>query len=280
MESRDRLKYLMWACTRMIGSETSCPACAETGTVRLRRKYLVTSLYRCPSCELMFRVPKPTAEECSDFYQSDYTQGFTTDCPAPDELKKMQETSFAGTPKDYSSYIAVLRSIPLSPGSTIFDFGCSWGYGSWQIARAGYKVYSHEISRPRARYAAEKLDCNVCAPQDLPEKVDCLFSAHVIEHLNDPRQMWEVASNIVKPGGVVAIFLPNGDPSRERLDRNYHKYWGQVHPLLISPLALKSMSELYGFAPHCYTSPYNLQQISAKADGDESGTELLVVATR
>jgi hypothetical protein len=274
-----RIRYLLWAASRFVNADKSCPSCKESKVSLLRRKYGVTSLYGCHACHLMYRVPKPKTEECVDFYQSEYEQGFTTDCPAPEELKRLTDCSFAGTPKDYSGYIDVLRAIPLKLGSTIFDFGSSWGYGSWQLARAGYRVYSHEISRPRARYAAEMLACNLFSPEDLPEKVDCLFSSHVIEHLNDPRQMWEVARNLVKPGGVVVLFLPNGDPSRERLDRNYHKHWGQVHPLLISPLALRLMSELYGFTPHCYTSPYNLQQIAVKADGDEAGAELLVVAS-
>lgn len=281
MASRlSRIRYLLWASTRFLNADISCPACKEMRTVFVRRKYGVTSLYRCAACELMFRVPKPTPEECHEFYQDEYEQGFTTDCPSPHELKKMKDSSFAGTPKDYAGYIDVLRSIPLPRGSTILDFGCSWGYGSWQIARAGYKVYSFEVSRPRARYAAEMLGCKLCSPENLPEKVDCLFSSHVIEHLTNPRQVWEVARNVVKPGGIVVHFLPNGDPSRERVDMNYHKHWGQVHPLLISPRSLRLMAETYGFVPHCYTAPYDLQEIAAKTAGDETGWELLVVASR
>jgi len=279
MPTAARLKYLLWAGIRFLSADTACPACKEAQTLLLRRKYGVTALYRCPSCELMFRVPKPSAEECIEFYQSDYSQGFTTDCPRPDELRKLTDCSFAGTEKDYSTYIDVLRSIPLSSGSSILDFGCSWGYGSWQLARAGYQVYSFEVSRPRARYAAEKLGCNICAPQKLPEKVDCLFSAHVIEHLANPRQIWEVAREVVKPRGIVVLFLPNGEPFRESIDRDYHKHWGQVHPLLISPLAMRRMSERCGFTPRCYSSPYNLQEIAAKAQGVETGAELLVVAS-
>jgi len=227
----------------------------------------------------MFRVPKPTAEECEQFYQSDYRQSFTTDCPQPDELAGLIASSFAGSAKDYSAYISVLRAIPLAPGSTIFDFGCSWGYGSWQLRRAGYKVYSYELSRPRARYAAEKLNCELCAPEELSEKVDCFFAAHVIEHMPTPRDLWETARQVVKPGGKVVLFLPNGEPARERVYKAYHRIWGLVHPLLLSPQALTRMGESCGFEVHCYTSPYDAVEISGKKAGSLTGDELLAVAT-
>ncbi len=275
-----RIRYLAWASARFLRASTTCPACNETETVLLRRKYIVTSLYRCPACELMFRVPKPSAAECDSFYQNEYKQGFATDCPAPDELRRLKETAFAGSERDYSGYIDVLRSTGLGEGSTILDFGSSWGYGSWQFARAGYKVYSSEISRPRARYSSENLGCNLCEPQNLPEKVDCFFSSHVIEHLTNPRQIWEIARSVLKPGGTAVLFFPNGDPSCELTNKNYHKYWGLVHPQLISRLAAKRMGELYGFATRCYTSPYNLEEISSKVEGTQSGgLEILVVAT-
>src|SRR5271155_1315187 len=100
-----KLKYLLSSAARIINADTSCPACGEVATILLRRKYAVTCLYRCPSCEVMFRVPKSREEESAEFYQKDYKQGFTTDCPAPADLAKLKSISFAGTEKDYSVYI-------------------------------------------------------------------------------------------------------------------------------------------------------------------------------
>ena len=87
MATLDKLRYLAWAGSRILNADTACPGCKEAQTVLLRRKYCVTALYRCPSCELMFRVPKPSPDECNEFYQRDYKQGFTTDCPTPDKLE-------------------------------------------------------------------------------------------------------------------------------------------------------------------------------------------------
>jgi SAM-dependent methyltransferase len=191
----------------------------------------------------------------------------------------LKSASFAGSAKDYSGYIGVLCAAGLEAGSTIFDFGCSWGYGSWQLSMAGYRVFSYEVSHPRARYAAEKLDCRLATPQELKEKVDCFFAAHVIEHLTNPRSLWEIARDVVKPGGKVVLFLPNGEPRREQVYPAYHKIWGQVHPLLLSPLALTRMGELFGFSVRCYSSPYDVKEIAGQAPGQQTGDELLVLAS-
>jgi len=275
----NKLRYLIWAGTHFMGADTACPACNEAQTLLLKRKYGVTALYRCPSCEVMFRVPKPSVEAEARFYQKDYNQGFTTDCPDTDELEKLKHDCFSGTERDYSAYIAVLRAAGLGQGSSVFDFGCSWGYGSWQLNHAGYRVYSYELSRPRARYAAENLQCEVYPPDELPEKVDCFFSAHVIEHLTNPRTMWETARDVLKPGGKMVAFLPNGDPELEQVNRNYHQLWNQVHPLLLSALALSRMGELFGFDVRCYTKPYDLREIAGRGGGKLTGDELLVVGT-
>jgi SAM-dependent methyltransferase len=280
MPYSNKLRYLLWAGARFLNADTSCPACSEVQTVLVRRKYGVTALYRCTSCEVMFRVPKASQEEDVQFYQRDYEQGFSTDCPTPDELTRLKRCCFADTEKDYSSYVEVLRATRLDPGSVIYDFGCSWGYGSWQLRHAGYRVYSFEVSRPRARYAVENLQCELCTPDELPEKADCFFAAHVIEHLTNPRVLWEMALDVNKPAGKVVFFLPNGEPSRELLHRGYHQLWGQVHPLLLSPLALVRMGELYGFNVRCYSSPYNMQEIAKEAPGELAGDELLVLASR
>ena len=275
----NKIRYLFWTGAHFISADTSCPACGESQSTLVRRKYGVTALYRCPSCEVMFRVPKPNPEKEVKFYQRGYKQGFTTDCPAADELGRLKNTSFAGTEKDYSTYISVIKAAGLEPGISIFDFGCSWGYGSWQLSQAGYRVYSWEVSIPRARYAAEKLECELCPPGNLKEKVDCFFSAHVIEHLTNPRLLWETARSVLKPGGKVVTFLPNGDRSLESLNPKYHQLWGQVHPLLLSPLALRRMGEHYGFSILCYTSPYNLQQVAEEVGGSPTGDELLVIGS-
>jgi len=255
-----------------------CPACHSLKTTLLRRKYLVTALYHCEDCQLMFRVPKDTREESHEFYQADYEQGFTTQLPDRDTIEGYKRCGFVGTAKDYSDYVAVLHAAGLRSGQVVFDFGCSWGYGSWQLRKAGFKVYSYEISAPRARYAKESLECEMYPPERLPEKVDCFFSAHVIEHLPDPCELWRMAKRVLKRDGMFVCFLPNGNLSLENTVKGFHQRWGQAHPLLLSPECLLLMAQRYGFEPTAYTSPYNLELIASRQPGPVTGDEMVVIA--
>lgn len=217
-----------------------------------------------------------------EFYSDHYQQGSTTEMPDSETLAQLVATNFSGTERDFSSYVGVLDALGIKPGATILDFGCSWGYGSWQLRQAGYRVYSQEIAPNRARYAAERLGCKLIESSDeLVASVDCLVAVHVIEHMPTPAEIWNVSDKVLKPGGLVALFMPNGDPYREYLSpRTYHQAWGKVHPLLLTADALRNMARLAGFDGLAYSSPYDLAAIAQRLPGETRGPELAFISWR
>jgi 2-polyprenyl-3-methyl-5-hydroxy-6-metoxy-1,4-benzoquinol methylase len=261
-------RYFAWAAMHQLGDRT-CPACgSQQPKTFLKRKYGVTQLVEC-QCGLRFRLPRMSQEASDRFYQSDYSQGFTTDCPSDPELETLLRSGFSGSEKCYTRYIDVLQQCGIRPNAAILDFGCSWGYGSWQLSRAGYRVYSYEVSRPRAAFAREKLGCNILmSPSEVPQPVDCLFSAHVIEHLPNPAGMWKLASRVLKPDGKVVAFMPNGDSDCSG-NPDYHQWWGLVHPTMLGRKALMNMAAAHGFAGHAYSGRFDLANPEAPLTGGE-----------
>lgn len=265
----NKLDYLWWAAAQASRADTACPGCGSETTTLVRRKYVVTSLYECKVCKLRFRVPKESQKKADKLYRKEaYRQSFTTAVPNPTELAHMLDTNFRETEKDYSPYIEILRSTGLRHGARILDFGCSWGYGSWQMARAGFSVASLEIGEERARYAREQLGCEMVADlRALDGTIEAFFSAHVIEHLPDPKILFREAARLLVPGGFFVCFCPNGNPARQETERYYHQSWGKVHPLLITP----------GFMEWaCREHDFQIQEM--RAGKDMLGPELLVVA--
>ena len=278
-----KFRYFLWALARGDRSDRSCPSCTNVQVRTVRRKFLVTALLECQNCGLRFRVPKDTDTRSRHFYQDDYEQGFTTDVPSDEQLKEMLSCRFKNTVKDYQTYINVLQAISLEPGSTVLDFGCSWGYGSWQLREAGFKVYSYEVSKSRAEFARRKLGCSILGDDLVSEPIDCLFSAHVLEHLTDPNLLWRIAERVLSPNGVVVCFLPNGDSRLEAQygSKQYHQLWGQVHPLLVGPGAATFMAKRHAYAPVIHTSPYDLELVQANVPSDHLiGQELLLIARK
>jgi 2-polyprenyl-3-methyl-5-hydroxy-6-metoxy-1,4-benzoquinol methylase len=238
----------------------------------------------------MYRVPTDDLSANFRFYQDAYEQGFTTEMPNDEDLDQLLQKGFEGTEKCYRYYISVLRHLGLRGGARIFDYGCSWGYGSWQLSKAGYQITAYEISKSRANFAKSKLgiecipDVTECTFQvNLQGAFDCFFSAHVLEHVPSPAHVVELAKLALRPGGYFVAFTPNGSEAFRRADpKAWHMFWGKVHPNLLD-------DEFYRhtFAAqrlHLDTSPINLDALSRFADGDKvttsdlSKSELLCVA--
>ena len=279
------MAYFLWAFKRTLGAgrtANACPACEATNNFIVRRKYVVTALRECRNCSLRYRTPKDDAGAAEAFYADEvYKQGFTTDLPSAAELQAMMNNRFAGTEKDFGYRIEALAAAGLSPNSRILDFGCSWGYGSWQMRQAGFEVFSYEIGRERAQYAKAMLGCAMVSDlRTLDGTVDCFFSSHVIEHLPNPRPMFDEAEKALRPGGLFVCYCPNGAIEREKRDfGEYHKNWNKVHPLMLTPQFLKGEARRRGFVQCAvFGSPVNNDDIAASRDGKLDGGELLMIA--
>ena len=215
-----------------------CPNCGSPNHSHVDNKYLVTRLLRCSDCKLQFRAPIDDEKFNRIFYNFYYQEGATTTMPCDDELATLKSVMFAEHDRDFSGYIAFLKRQGIFPGARILDYGCSWGYGSYQFAKAGYDVYSYEIAEDRRSYAIEKLNIrHVDEPFEITEghplagSFDCFFSAHVLEHVPSPSGVIDLAWQCLKDGGAFIAFTPNGSDQYRRFNPlGWSRMWGHVHP--------------------------------------------------
>ena len=230
---KSRLKFFCVSASKRIRRVGMlCPACGSRGADVLDRKYGVLSLERCGVCSLLFRTPTTTAEESDRYYQTAYRRGFTTDVPSEGELKRLLSMKFVGTEKHFGERIAVLKALGVQPGARILDFGCSWGYGTWQLRDAGFDAIGYEVSRDRAEYARTRLSVPLVEDPWVEHGVyDVVFSSHVIEHVPSPVEVLLKARTALRAGGLWVSFCPNGSEDFHRAKpHNYHQLWGLDHP--------------------------------------------------
>ena len=220
----------------------SCPSCGSKDSNEVSRKYLITALKRCENCHLMYRTPTSTDREFERFYQSAYAEGFTTDMPSDSELSQLLSNHFSGSDRDYKAYLSVLRALGLGDGASVIDYGCSWGYGSYQMKGAGFHVTSFELSKPRCDFAKKKLEIDAHSDiSEIKEPADIFFSSHVLEHVNQLESVLNLAKKLTKPGGYFVAFTPNGSSSyRKANPDSWQTAWGFVHPLLLDDIYYKS----------------------------------------
>jgi 2-polyprenyl-3-methyl-5-hydroxy-6-metoxy-1,4-benzoquinol methylase len=205
--------------------------------------------------------------------------------PSDERLEELIASNFRGTSQDASTYIDVLKSLGVNAGARVLDFGCSWGYGSWQLQQAGYDVQGFEISQSRCDYARRKL--GIDAVDDLEQisgEFDCVFSAHVIEHVPSVQEFIDFSRARLRPGGLFVACTPNGsDENRRVRPQVWHQLWGLVHPQLCD---IEYCRAAFGSVPTLVASdPYDFQAIAAwdQASWRElglDGCELLIVFRR
>ena len=286
------LAYLTRSCTnRFRQSRLICPNCGCAGAMVEVRKYLITELRRCQQCSLLYRVPTDSPEYNHRFYNNGpYQSGFATELPDMSQLEEFKGSNFKNSPRDYSTYVSVLQKIDVTPPQRLFDFGCSWGYGSYQLQRYGLEVVASEISIDRGSFAQRHLnvllfnDLDTLEPDHpLSGSFDCFFSAHVLEHVPSPEHVIAYANRLLRPGGIFVAFVPNGSDAHRRRNPDWNRLWGELHPNAVDDRFLRKSFEHW---PRLFaSSPYRLAGIRRPSRGelvvdDLSGHELLFVASK
>lgn len=232
----------------VIVGQWTCPCCGSHRYQVMSRKSIVTALVRCQSCRLLYRAPRDPSIDNAAFYQEDYASGgLATTLPPRSELQRLLACNFEGTDKNFRHKIGLLRTLGIAKGAKILDFGCSWGYATWQLRHAGYDATGFEISEPRAKFGRQYLKIDIATREDeLAGPFDVFFSSHVLEHFSNPRKALAIARRQLRDGGIFIAFTPNGSLTRLRLDRNaYNHSWGRLHPIYLDD----------GFYRHNLTGP-------------------------
>lgn len=288
-----KFKYLLICLKKFLTKKgLDCPSCKSNENLIVDKKYFITSLKRCENCMLLYRTPTTTIEENKDFYQEEYTQGFTTDCPNDDKLNELISNNFRNTEKDYSKIIEILNILDLKSNtnvSSLFDYGCSWGYGSYQLKKI-FNVKSYEISAPRAKYARDKLGVNIINESELDSlknndnKLDFFFMSHVLEHVPNPSETLDLGLKLLKKGGYIVSFTPNGSMENKKINSKWSQLWGMVHPNFIDEKFYEKF-----FKNNIYyigSSKYNLKNIQNFTKNNQnyiddlSGGELMIIVKK
>lgn len=271
------------------GSDKSCPFCHSEQTDLVARKNLILQLRRCQACHLMFRWPKEAPGFSEKFYQDSYQEvGHTTELPDPDTLKSFIVNNFAGSPKDFADQIAVLKAF--LPQGRVLDFGCSWGYGIYQLKQAGYDAFGFEISRPRAELGRRQLGVEILDKlEDLEHipshSVDGIFASHVLEHLLSLKEIFELFARILKPGGVVFIMVPNSGGEKARnLGVRWPSMINEKHTLALEGEFFEKNMAGFGFKVRAFSDRCKVEDLRGAVDTNGplslDGEELRVIGLK
>lgn len=255
-----KLNYLFRGFKGIIFTSNNCPCCGNDKNFLIDKKFIFT-LRKCQSCKILYRYPYESYSQLYEFYQNRYRQGgLTTDLPSHKTLDEFKRSNFAGTSKDVSQIIEIMRRLGIKEGDRVLDYGANWGYGVFQFCKAGFNAEGFEISLPRARFG-DRL--GVLIHTDLSkinDTFDIIYSGHVLEHILNPMAAIHRQLKLLKNGGYLIISTPNGSEARRKADFNgFHLHWGRVHPVLITDEFIYTNFSKY---PYFLSSKKSITEIS------------------
>ena len=273
---------------RLSGRRAACPHCGGVRLRRMARKRLVLEVYECSACLLLFRWPMETEEEFHRFYQAEYREGAITELPSAQRLVELRSGGFAKTTLDLSAKIALLKI--LMPAGRVLDYGCSWGYGVFQLRAAGYDASGFEISHVRAEFARSWARGAILeGPAELDRlpagSLNVVFTNHVVEHLRGLRPAFDLFARLLRPGGLLFCVLPNFS-GREARNGRFLNWIGEAHPIAPTRDFFLRNLAAHGFeGTQAFSGPFTESVARSVAAGqyeglDREGEELLVLGRK
>jgi 2-polyprenyl-3-methyl-5-hydroxy-6-metoxy-1,4-benzoquinol methylase len=234
--------------------ESPCNGCgsAESGQLLFEGTDLMMGLpgrfrlVQCPQCGLIRQNPRLSWESLKEYYPGDYNPY--------KQVIKTEHSMLRRLDRRYGMWKR-LRSIErFQPGGRLLDVGCGTGvflgeaqlYGRWEL-------FGVEPSPQAAEYAKKTLGIPIVAQRfidvGLPDRsFDVLTMWNVLEHLDEPVEDLRHAFQMLSPGGLLVLAIPNVDGLGVKLFGPYWMGWDLPRHLYMFPKKqLRKTMEEIGF---------------------------------
>jgi 2-polyprenyl-3-methyl-5-hydroxy-6-metoxy-1,4-benzoquinol methylase len=163
---------------------------------------------RCRCCGLLRTNPRPTLETIGYYYPESYgpfhaTRVDSSTPPSPSRVKRALRPLFRFGAEE----------LPPQPPGRMLEIGCASGRFLYTMAQQGWQVEGIEPSAQAAE-AARALGYPVFtgavehAPNP-PQPYDLVAGWMVLEHLHEPVAALRKIAGWVRPGGWIALSVPN-----------------------------------------------------------------------
>ncbi|MEM9122049.1 MAG: class I SAM-dependent methyltransferase [Pseudomonadota bacterium] len=220
-------------------------------------------LISCELCGFVHVIPLPEPEAAAEHYKSDY---YTE--TKPTYLSHATEDA-AWQRVLHNDLLLMAETILGSSQRTLVDIGCGPGLILDAAADRGWTCSGLEPSRQAAQFAAERGHTVINAPftpDVLAEigEVDLVSMINVLEHVPHPSDFIDWANQLLQPGGLLLLTVPNDFNGFQRTLRATgatDAWWISPHHHLnyFSFETLENLVKAHGFEPLLRTTSYPME---------------------
>ena len=217
----------------------------------------------CQNCQARFIDPTPTQDELARTYDAAYYGKGTGKFSGP--VEAILDRFRRGR--------AVRLAKLLPSRARVLDIGCgNGGFLRALHALGSFELHGVELPGPAAertsRYPFIRLKTGTLDQSDFPAaSLDAVTLFHVFEHLNNPRDVLDMALNFLRPGGFLMLSFPNIVSLQARM---FRASWFHLDPprhlCFLPPAVFRKQAEARGlrilgeryFSPE--QNPFGFQQ--------------------
>lgn len=230
----------------------ACPACGSSSF----RSFELGSgnrLRRCAECDTVFA---PEYADPKDIYVDGYMFGQAGDFG----LDVRHPTFQVYLKRVANRRVAMIERASGLPRGSLLDIGSGTGEVLAAARDRGWRTHGVEPERTAAAMARERgLDVTVSHLEGsgLPERsFDVVSAFHVLEHIPDSLRFLRTMSRWARPGGLVAIEVPNWrSVQRRRLRQHWPGLRPREHVVHYTPATLARTMRSAGIEPVLIRSP-------------------------
>lgn len=237
-----------------------CAVCGATSTAPLFRPAASPGpVVRCTQCSMVFVSPRlRTASLIFDGEQ--FAEDPLRTSANPNDLVGHWEAAHLVSALAHRDVLrrnhrAALDRIAryARPPGRLLDFGCGFGFFLDSARTAGWDVAGIDPLPGHGAYARGALGLNVITdtlrPDSFePRSFDVITALQVFEHLPDPRAELAALRRLLRPGGIIAIEVPNIEAPLVRLFGPRHRHFVADHLWFFSPGTLSRLLEDAGLS--------------------------------
>jgi 2-polyprenyl-3-methyl-5-hydroxy-6-metoxy-1,4-benzoquinol methylase len=203
----------------------ACPVCRKNDFspfMEVPDYFLTKELFtiqKCDFCGFRFVNPRPSKPEIDSYYQSD--KYISHDSKGSDLMTRIYKLARIFSIRNK---YGIIRKF--SQHGKILDIGCGTGEFLGYCHTKGFEVTGVEPGEKARNYAQTENRITVFGTlgsvTERPDRFNCITMWHVLEHVHDPDETLGQIRQLLTPGGVLIVAVPN---SNSWDAGHYKKFW-------------------------------------------------------
>ncbi len=222
----------------------ACPTCgADAPSPELDKDHM--RIVRCTACDLVYVSPTFDEAHYREVYASREYQDIVRDLGIKSHEYRVQRFGV--------ERVDIMARHVRADRPRYLDVGCSTGFVVEAARDRGWEAIGSDLNPSAIDYGRGRgLDLRAVGLEDLDipaASLDAISLFDVLEHLFEPVRTLRACARLLKPGGIVFLYVPNYDSaSRLLMGKDAHFIWPTHHLNYYTPVTIRDLMEREGLA--------------------------------